>query len=271
MEVTLKQQQQQTTMTAAAAKITDFTAADFKVGYYTSSWSHGAASSQETIQARWNLLSDFVKETCKDRDDSHGHAHMKAVAEMTRYIVEQDFIDESGNLMLDAITAAWLHDIADHKYDHDGTLEQRLDEFGAANIWNYQEIKHVIKYVSFSTENKAILAGTPLNFPAILGAYYSQIRDIVSDADKLEAIGKIGIHRAIEYTTEANPSFTPQQVIADVYKHAHEKLLRLATQFIKTPLARSIAARRHREMEEWVQAHAPTPALTSRPHMFGDD
>jgi HD superfamily phosphodiesterase len=272
MEVAPKQQQQQTTMTtAAAAKITEFTAADFKVGYYTSSWSHGAASSQETIKARWNLLSDFVKETCKDRDDSHGHAHMKAVAEMTRYIVEQDFIDESGNLMLDAITAAWLHDIADHKYDHDGTLEQRLDEFGAANIWNYQEIKHVIKYVSFSTENKAILAGTPLNFPAILGAYYSQIRDIVSDADKLEAIGKIGIHRAIEYTTEANPSFTPQQVIADVYKHAHEKLLRLATEFIKTPLARSIAARRHREMEEWVQAHAPTPAPTSRPHMFGDD
>ena len=273
MEVILKQQQQQTTMTTvtATAKITDFTAADFKVGYYTSSWSHGAASSQETIKARWNLLSDFVKETCKDRDDSHGHAHMKAVAEMTRYIVEQDFIDESGNLMLDAITAAWLHDIADHKYDHDGTLEQKLDAFGAANIWNYQEIKHVIKYVSFSTENKAIIAGTPLNFPAILGAYYSQIRDIVSDADKLEAIGKIGIHRAIEYTTEANPSFTPQQVITDVYKHAHEKLLKLATQFIKTPLARSIAARRHREMEEWVQAHAPTPAPpTSRPHMFGD-
>ena len=238
--------------------------------YRVSELVHKTSSSQTAIQDRWNLLSDFVNETCKGRDDSHGHAHMKAVAEMTRYIVEQDFNDESGHLMLDAITAAWLHDIADHKYDHDGTLEQRLDEFGAANIWNYQEIKHVIKYVSFSTENKAILAGSPLNFPAILGAYYSQIRNIVSDADKLEAIGKIGIQRAVEYTTEANPSFTPQQVIEDVYKHAHEKLLRLATQFIKTPLARSIAARRHHEMEEWVQAHAPTPAPTSRPHMFGD-
>jgi HD superfamily phosphodiesterase len=192
---------------------------------------------------------------------------MKAVAEMTRYIVEQDFIDESGNLMLDAITAAWLHDIADHKYDHDGTLEQRLDEFGAANIWNYQEIKHVIKYVSFSTENKAILAGTPLNFPAILGAYYSQIRDIVSDADKLEAIGKIGIQRCIEYTIHANPTYTTEQVISDVKKHADEKLLRLASQFIKTPIARNIAATRHKEMEEWVQSHT----ATSRPHMFGDD
>ena len=225
--------------------------------YRVSEAIHKTYSSQAAIEDRWNLLSDFVQQTCVGRDDSHGHAHMKAVAEMTRYIVEQDFNDESGHLMLDAITAAWLHDIADHKYDHDGTLEQRLDEFGAANIWNYEELKKVIKYVSYSTENKAILTGTPLNFPRILGAYYSQIRDIVSDADKLEAIGQIGIHRAIEYTTEANPSFTPQQVIHDVWKHAHEKLLRLATQFIKTHTARSIATRRHKEMEEWTQAHTP--------------
>jgi uncharacterized protein len=228
---------------------------------------------QMSIQTRWNLLSDFVKETCKGRDDSHGHAHMKAVAEMTRYIVEQDFNDESDHLMLDAITAAWLHDIADHKYDHDGTLEQRLDEFGTANIWNYEELKKVIKYVSYSTENKAILAGTPLDFTSILGAYYSQIRNIVSDADKLEAIGKIGISRAIMYTTEANPTYTQAQVATDVHKHAHEKLLRLATQFIRTPLARSIATRRHKEMEEWLNTPIPTTtpaALISHPHMFGD-
>jgi HD superfamily phosphodiesterase len=240
----------------------------------SSSGASGAsgAISADAVEQRWNLLSDFVQKTCVGRDDSHGHAHMKAVARMSSYIVEQDFNDKSGHFMLDAITAAWLHDIADHKYDHDGTLEKRLDEFGAANIPNYPDIKKVIKYVSYSTENKAILAGTPLNFPAILGAYYSQVRDIVSDADKLEAIGKIGIRRAIEYTIEANPAFTHEQVIQDVWNHAHEKLLRLSTQFIKTPLARAIAIRRHKEMEEWTQAHAPTPAPapTSRPHMFGD-
>ena len=90
--------------------------------YRVSEAIHKTYSSQAAIEARWNLLSDFVQQTCVGRDDSHGHAHMKAVAEMTRYIVEQDFNDESGHLMLDAITASWLHDIADHKYDHDGTL-----------------------------------------------------------------------------------------------------------------------------------------------------
>lgn len=233
-------------------------------------------SAQESFNARWNLLSDFVKTICAGRDDSHGHAHMKAVAETTRFIIQKDWLYEGDSIvvLLDAITAAWLHDVADHKYDHDGTLEQRLDAFGTVNISNYNEIKHVIKYVSFSTENKAILAGTPLNFPAILGAYYSQIRDIVSDADKLEAIGSIGIQRCVEYTTHTNPTYTHAQVISDVKKHADEKLLRLASQFIKTPTARTIANIRHNEMEEWLQAHTiplpPTPS-TARSYMFGDD
>ena len=254
---------QTTTMT----HIIDFTEADFVESYRMPSFTRGSYSSQDAIQARWNLLSDFVKEVCAGRDDSHGHAHMKAVAEMTRHLIQEDHIDESGHLMLDAITVAWLHDVADHKYDHDGKLQQKIDDFGRANnIWNYEEIKQVIRYISFSTENKAILAGTPLNFQAILGAYYSQVRDIVSDADKLEAIGSIGIQRAIDYTTHANPSYTPQQVIADVWKHAHEKLLRLATDFIRTPLARAYAKQRHQEMHEWAQAHTP-----SRPYMFGDD
>jgi HD superfamily phosphodiesterase len=254
---------QTTTMT----HIIDFTEADFVESYRMPTISRGSYSSQDAIQARWNLLSDFVKEVCAGRDDSHGHAHMKAVAEMTRHLIQEDHIDESGHLMLDAITVAWLHDVADHKYDHDGKLQQKLDDFGRANnIWNYEEIKQVIRYISFSTENKAILAGTPLNFQAILGAYYSQIRDIVSDADKLEAIGTIGIQRAIDYTTHANPSYTHQHVIADVYKHAHEKLLRLATDFIRTPLGRAYATKRHQEMHEWTLAHTP-----SRPYMFGDD
>ena len=150
--------------------------------------------------------------------------------------------------MLDAITVGWLHDIADHKYDKDGTLEQTLDAFGRANIGNYNEIKTVIKLVSYSSENNAIIAGNPLKYESILGEHYAKVRHIVSDADKLEAIGKIGITRAITYTRDANPTYTEAQVIADVHKHANEKLLRLASEFIRTPTARSIANQKHTEM-----------------------
>lgn len=210
----------------------------------------------------WNMLSVFVQTTCADRDESHGHAHMKAVAEMSRHIINRDYRDRRHyhHLIQDAVTVAWLHDIADHKYDHDGTLKQRLDEFGYKNIPNYEEIKKVIEYVSYSSENKAILAGTPLDYDSLLTPYYALVRHIVSDADKLEAIGKVGIKRAIEYTTEANPTYTKEQVYHDVWKHAHEKLLRLSTHFIRTPSARTMALERHKEMEEWTRTISGIPA-----------
>jgi len=207
-----------------------------------------AAVMCRNIEERWNMLSDFVQRTCIGRSDTHGHAHMKAVAETSAYLLFVDFEDKDGSMMLDTITAAWLHDIADHKYDYDGTLEQRLDEFGTANISNYTDIKQVIKYVSYSTEHKAILAGTPLDFKQILGDYYSNIRDIVSDADKLESIGKKGITRSLEYNRDANPSYTHAQVIAEVCKIYDEKLVKLATEFIRTPTARALAQKEHEEM-----------------------
>lgn len=216
-----------------------------------------ASDMRRAIEQRWQLLSDFVLTTCAGRSDTHGHAHMKAVAETSAYLLFVDFYDKDGTLMLDTITAAWLHDVADHKYDYDGTLEQRLDAFGAANIPNYAEIKEVIKYVSYSTEHKAILAGTPLDFKQILGDYYSNIRDIVSDADKLESIGVKGMERSLIYNTDTNPTFTRTQVIAEVRKIYDEKLVKLATQFIKTPTARDIAQKEHRKMEDWLNAIDP--------------
>ena len=214
---------------------------------------------QDELTKRWNLLSDFVQKTCAGRDESHGHAHMQAVATTARYLVQVDFTDRRHyhHLILDAITAAWLHDIADHKYAHDGTLQQTLDDFGYKHISNYEHIKKVIKYVSYSSENKAILAGTPLDYDTLLMPYYALVRHIVSDADKLEAIGQIGITRALEYTRDANPTYTEQQVVADVCKHANEKLLRLATEFIRTPTARALAQQRHQEMAQWVTTHGP--------------
>ena len=216
-----------------------------------------ASDMRRAIEQRWQLLSDFVQTICAGRSDTHGHAHMKAVAETSAYLLFVDFYDKDGTLMLDTITAACLHDVADHKYDYDGTLEQRLDEFGTANIPNYAEIKQVIKYVSYSTEHKAILAGTPLDFKQILGFYYSQIRDIVSDADKLESIGVKGMERSLIYNTDTNPTFTRTQVIAEVRKIYDEKLVKLATQFIKTPTARDIAQKEHRKMEDWLNAIDP--------------
>lgn len=203
---------------------------------------------EEQIQDRWNTLATFVKEVCDGRDESHGYEHMKTVAETSRQIVSEDFGPNDTTLLLDVITVAWLHDVADHKYDQDGKLTATLDEFGLKHIPNFSDIQKVIKLVSFSSENKAILAGKPLDYDDILGEHYTNIRHIVSDADKLEAIGAIGVVRAIQYTTHANPGSTEEQIIEDVKKHAEEKLLRLAGEFIRTPYGKREARVRHDEM-----------------------
>ena len=175
---------------------------------------------------------------------------METVAKMSLFIVHQDYSDrrQYHHLILDTITAAWLHDVADHKYDKDGTLEKRLDEFGHKHISNYSEIKQVVKNVSYSSENKAIRAGEPLDYDRLLTPYYALVRHIVSDADKLEALGQIGIERALGYTRHANPTYTEAEVIENVRQHADDKLLRLSTEFIRTTTARAIAHKRHEEM-----------------------
>lgn len=202
------------------------------------------------IDVRWNILSDFVQKICKERDESHGYAHMKAVAEIAKKITEQDFNEYLNfeNLMLDVITIAWLHDVSDHKYDHDGTLDKKLDDFGNSYIVNFVNIKKAIKLISYSSENKALIAGTPLDYEELLGTHYALARHIVSDSDKLEAIGLIGIERCIHYTKYVCPESTTEQIIEDVKKHAKEKLLRLKDEFIRTPTGKKLAQQLHEEM-----------------------
>ena len=204
----------------------------------------------ELISERWILLSNFVEKVCKGRDHSHGHRHMETVATTTKTIVEQDYASEPDflTILMNAITVAWLHDVSDHKYDHDGTLDQQLDEFGFANIPNFEQIRKVIKLISYSSENKAIVAGTPIDYATVLGAHYAIVRQIVSDADKLEAIGTIGIERCVEYIRHGNPSITNEQLNLAVHIHAKEKLLRLKDEFICTPTGKRLAIFLHQQM-----------------------
>jgi HD superfamily phosphodiesterase len=204
----------------------------------------------QSISDRWNLLSEFVKEICKGRDDSHGHMHMEAVAKTAKYIAEKEYstIQNYNTFLLDVITVAWLHDVSDHKYDHNGLLEEKLDEFGYKNFTNFREYKQVIQLISYSYENNQILCGAPIDYENILGIYYANIRHIVSDADKLEAIGSVGIERCIKYIQHLNPCFTKGEINQAVYFHANEKLLRLKDEFIRTQTGKQLAIPLHQQM-----------------------
>lgn len=187
-----------------------------------------------------NIIDDFVKENTKHFDSSHNHEHAQAVYGNALRIIEEDkFIVDNDIIEL----AAKLHDVRDHKYKH-SISEEKLADFimqTTNNILKTSRILKIIDNISYSKEVKG--KREKLQFPDDI------YLDIISDADRLEAIGKIGIERCITYTKEIGG-----KIPEDVVKHCHEKLLRLYNDnFIKTKAGRRMAEPLHNEIVEYVK------------------
>lgn len=203
------------------------------------------------IVSLWNKLSDFVYSTCRDRDPTHGHEHMKTVANHAMSILKSMGISDPRTVKLTLITA-WVHDVADHKYDTDGKLSAQLDDFLINLVHNEDAelIRLIINHTSFSKEDK--MRKTNPNWAIdrlkVLGLDGLLIRDIVSDADKLEAIGIQGLIRCAEFCKEKG--IQEDKIIAAVRSHCDEKLLRLYSGFIVTEPGRLLAKPLHDEMVE---------------------
>lgn len=153
--------------------------------------------------------------------------------------------------------AALLHDIADHKFHGgDHTAGPR-----AARAWlesagaEAEVIDHVCEIIA-ALSFKGAGVPTPMRTPE--GA-------VVQDADRLDAIGAIGIARAFAYGgSRGRPLHDPEAAPEmhdsfEAYKagsgattaHFHEKLLLLRDR-MNTAAARRIADGRHRYMEEYL-------------------
>lgn len=203
----------------------------------------------------WPRLSEFVKEITTGRDPSHGHAHMEAVARRSVEIAQQ--LKIAGNLYPSLIAVAWLHDVGDPKYDPQEALWPKMEQFlrtEGLTPW----ILTIVRLISYSQEvkdreqwgteyrNRWKLA---LSKPGLL------IRDIVSDADKLEALGVVGYERCAEYTRSKFPTLPENEIHIKVIAHAREKLLRLRDEFIVTSPGKELAIPLHDELVDCLRSN----------------
>ena len=150
--------------------------------------------------------------------------------------------------------AALLHDIADSKFhDGDETIgPQMARDFLASEGVADEVIAHVVNII----ENISFKGGnTASNFSSIE-------LQIVQDADRLDAIGAIGIARTFNYggfknRALYNPSIPPNtKMTKEEYKnnegptinHFYEKLLQLKDK-MNTETGKQIAQKRHQYME----------------------
>ena len=191
----------------------------------------------------------FVKEQLTGAEGGHDWFHIERVYKNALLIGAEEQCD-----LLTVQLAALLHDIADSKF-HNGdetigpkTARNFLDTLSVSA----EIIDHVIKII----ENISFKGGK------VVRDFNSIELDIVQDADRLDAIGAIGIARAFNYGGFKNralydPNIAPNTAMtkeeyknnnAPTINHFYEKLLLLKDK-MNTVSGKKIAQERHRYME----------------------
>jgi uncharacterized protein len=191
----------------------------------------------------------FVKQKLENAEAGHDWFHIERVYKNAVLIAEEEDCD----LMIVKL-GALLHDIADSKFnDGDETVGPKVArEFLESQKASEEVIQHVINII----ENISFKGG---NFEK---KFTSKELEIVQDADRLDALGAIGIARTFHYggfknRQLYNPNIAPlTNMSKEAYKnsnaptlnHFYEKLLLLKDK-MNTETGRRIAFERHKFME----------------------
>ena len=190
----------------------------------------------------------FVKATLATAETGHDWFHIERVYQTALTINAKEKADP-----LIVALAALLHDIADSKFNN-GDEEigpQKAGQFLAkidVDPLIIEQVKQIIKNLSFKASFGSI-------------TFQSKELDVVQDADRLDAIGAIGIARAFTYGGYKNrvlydPSIKPnlsmskeeyKNTTAPTINHFYEKLL-LLKDLMKTTTGKKMAEARHQFM-----------------------
>jgi uncharacterized protein len=180
----------------------------------------------------------FVRNRISEYDSSHDWWHISRVRRLAKYINEKDNIEDP--LLVDI--AALFHDYADSKFagkNPDQGLELVTNFLISNGLSRYNDqLLNVIQHISFSSRLKS-------------GGIKDDLLHIVQDADRLDAIGAIGIARAFNYGGYRNNliySPAEEENRKSTINHFYEKLLLLSS-MMNTETARIMARERHEFLE----------------------
>ena len=199
-------------------------------------------------------IKHFAQSVLGDDTTGHDWKHALRVENTARQLSSSDFTDGEMETIL---VSCWLHDtiddkLADHKRQSVETIEQLLLE-NDATADQVAEVLHIIQHLSYS---KNLAKKREL----------SAMGQIVQDADRLDAIGAIGIARAFYYgghkkdalyddsSPRNSADLTEETYRAEstVLNHFYEKLL-LLEETMNTDAGKREAAIRTDFMKEFLK------------------
>ncbi len=194
----------------------------------------------------------FVKNALKNAEGGHDWFHILRVWNNAKLIAKNENVDE-----FVVELGALLHDIADSKfYGGDETIGPKI----AREFLESQQVDDsIIVHIENIISNISFKGG---NFEQ---QFNSPELEVIQDADRLDAIGAVGIARTFNYGGFKNrPLYNPEippnlNQTKEAYKnseaptinHFYEKLLLLKDR-MNTDTGRKIAAGRHLYMEHFL-------------------
>lgn len=196
---------------------------------------------------------EFVKHKLQDAEGGHDWFHIERVWKNAREIAAGEEVD-----LFVVELGALLHDIADYKF-HDGN-----ESLGPEIARNFLQEKEVSEDIIIHVENI-------INWISFKGGneqqqFNSSELQVVQDADRLDALGAIGIARTFNYggfkgRAIFDPEILPnlnmskeeyKKSTAPTVNHFYEKLFLLKDR-MNTKTGSRLAEERHRFMEQFME------------------
>lgn len=203
-------------------------------------------NNEERIQMAFRYMQAFHK------NDYSGHdvEHVNRVHALAKYIAKKEGFEHSFIIELSSI----LHDTIDPKLVNEQKAKAKLIEFLREIELSEYDQTHVIHII----ENMSYKNGSN-NYIEL-----STEGQIVRDADRLDAIGAIGIARTFQFAGYFNEPMWTETIVPNDFseptltqlppsaiKHFYEKLFKLKD-LMHTQTAKHIAAQRHEFMKSFV-------------------
>ena len=200
-----------------------------------------------------SIVKKYVKDKCYNDSTGHDWWHIQRVYNNAMLINKKEKADE---FVITIIVL--MHDLYDHKF-YDGNIEEKLEEtLKELNVYNYIS-KDDIENIIYSCEN--------LGFSSNITERkeFSIEGKIAQDADRLDALGAIGIARTFAYGGKKGKlMYNPNDndlVNEEEYRkkgsktsisHFYDKLLKIKD-LMNTDSAKTIAEERHKYLENFLQ------------------
>lgn len=199
-----------------------------------------------------NNVQTFVKQKLADDFSGHDMAHIERVVKLAKQILKHE---PTANHFI-VILSAYLHDVIDEKVVTDvNHAISELNDFLIQQTISQSEIKHIFDIIENMSYRKNLTQKKELSLEG----------QIVQDADRLDAIGAIGIARTFYYGGNKHnimydSTILPRTSLNEenykqpntVINHFYEKLFLLKDR-MNTQVAKKIALKRHAILVEFVK------------------